>query len=108
PFPRVLGAEAQPAGTSAAPGPRRRRRAGGDRGGLASGKPEAEAVSPPGDDFDARSTYDAASRDYEDASRDFWQYISLRTVERLGLAAGERVLDVPLCRGSAALAPAER
>jgi len=50
--------------------------------------------------FDARSTYDEASRDYEDASRDFWQYISLRTVGRLGLVPGERVLDVPCGSGA--------
>jgi ubiquinone/menaquinone biosynthesis C-methylase UbiE len=65
-------------------------------------------VTPPGDDFDARATYDAASRDYEDASRDFWQYIPLRTVERLELQRGERVLDVPCGSGPSLLPAAER
>jgi len=44
--------------------------------------------------FDAKQTYDEASRDYEDASSDFWQYLSRRTVARLGLQPGERVLDI--------------
>jgi ubiquinone/menaquinone biosynthesis C-methylase UbiE len=44
--------------------------------------------------FDARQTYDAASHDYEDASSQFWQYLSRRTVDRLGLERGERVLDI--------------
>jgi cyclopropane fatty-acyl-phospholipid synthase-like methyltransferase len=46
-------------------------------------------------DFDPKQTYDEASRDYEDASRQFWQYLSTRTVDRLSLRPGERVLDVP-------------
>ncbi len=58
--------------------------------------------------FDAKSTYDAASRDYEDASRDFWQYISLRTVDRLDLQAGERILDVPCGNGPSLLLAAQR
>jgi ubiquinone/menaquinone biosynthesis C-methylase UbiE len=57
--------------------------------------------------FDPKSTYDEASRDYEDASRDFWQYISIRTVERLGLRPGERVLDVPCGSGASLLFAAE-
>jgi ubiquinone/menaquinone biosynthesis C-methylase UbiE len=44
--------------------------------------------------FDARQTYDAASHDYEEASREVWQYLSRRTVDRLGLDAGECVLDI--------------
>jgi ubiquinone/menaquinone biosynthesis C-methylase UbiE len=58
--------------------------------------------------FDPKSTYDEASRDYEDAARDFWQYISLRTVDRLGLAAGDRVLDVPCGSGASVVVAAER
>ena len=58
--------------------------------------------------FDPKSIYDEASRDYEDASRDFWQYISLRTVERLGVQAGERVLDVPCGSGASLVLAAER
>ncbi|HEX7167074.1 MAG TPA: methyltransferase domain-containing protein [Acidimicrobiales bacterium] len=57
-------------------------------------------------DFDPKATYDAASRDYEDASRDFWQYLSTRTVERLALRPGERVLDVPVGTGPSAIAAA--
>jgi ubiquinone/menaquinone biosynthesis C-methylase UbiE len=59
-------------------------------------------------DFDPRATYDAASRDYADASRDFWQYLSQRTVERLQLQPGDRVLDVPCGTGPSLLVAAER
>jgi AraC-like DNA-binding protein/ubiquinone/menaquinone biosynthesis C-methylase UbiE len=58
--------------------------------------------------FDARAVYDAASTDYEDASQDFWQYLSVRTVERLRLQPGERVLDVPCGTGPSLVAAAER
>ena len=52
-------------------------------------------------EFDARETYDAASRDYEDASSEFWQYLSRRTVSRLGLQPGEWVLDIACGTGPA-------
>ena len=58
--------------------------------------------------FDPKSIYDEASRDYEDASRDYWQYICLRTVERLGIVAGERILDVPCGSGASVVVAAER
>jgi ubiquinone/menaquinone biosynthesis C-methylase UbiE len=58
--------------------------------------------------FDPKSTYDEAARDYEDASREFWQYICLRTVELLAPAAGERVLDVPCGSGPSVVAAAQR
>lgn len=57
--------------------------------------------------FDPKSTYDEASRDYEDASREFWQYICLRTVERLAPVPGERVLDVPCGTGPSVIAAAQ-
>jgi len=56
--------------------------------------------------FDARQTYDAASRDYEDASSEFWQYLSRRTVSRLGLQPGERVLDIACGTGPGVVAAA--
>jgi len=58
--------------------------------------------------FDPKVTYDEASRDYEDSSRDYWQYLSIRTVDRLDLRAGERVLDVPCGTGHSLLAAARR
>lgn len=58
--------------------------------------------------FDPKATYDAASRAYEDASRDYWQYLSTRTVDRVQLRAGERVLDVPCGTGPSLVAAAER
>lgn len=58
--------------------------------------------------FDPQATYDAASLEYEDASRDFWQYLSLRTVDRLQLQPGEHVLDVPCGTGPSLIAAAER
>lgn len=58
--------------------------------------------------FDPRSTYDGAARDYEDAARDFWQYISIRTVERLDLRPGDRVLDVPCGSGASLVVAGHR
>jgi ubiquinone/menaquinone biosynthesis C-methylase UbiE len=58
--------------------------------------------------FDPKVTYDDASWDYEDASQDFWQYLSVRTVDRLGLRPGERVLDVPCGTGHSLIPAAQR
>src|SRR5688572_11935206 len=58
--------------------------------------------------FDPKATYDEGSRDYEDASREFWGYLSVRTVERLGLEPGQRVLDVPCGTGHSLIAAAEQ
>jgi ubiquinone/menaquinone biosynthesis C-methylase UbiE len=56
-------------------------------------------VSDPLRGFDPKATYDAASTDYEDASRDFWQYMSTRTVELAEPRPGETVLDVACGNG---------
>ena len=58
--------------------------------------------------FDPRLTYDDASADYETACRDFWGYMATRTVDRLALVPGDRVLDVPCGTGAALLSLAER
>jgi ubiquinone/menaquinone biosynthesis C-methylase UbiE len=56
----------------------------------------------------ARRTYDAAADHYDGAPLGFWERIGRRTVERLRLAHGARVLDVPCGSGSSALAAAGR
>ena len=58
--------------------------------------------------FDPKSIYDEASRDYESAARDFWQYISIRTVDMLDLKPSDRVLDVPCGSGASLVVAGER
>ena len=58
--------------------------------------------------FDPKSIYDEASRDYESAARDFWQYISIRTVDMLDLKPGDRVLDVPCGSGASLVVAGQR
>jgi len=56
----------------------------------------------------ARATYDAASDRYDDAANSFWGRFGAATVERLGLRAGDSVLDVCCGTGASALPAAER
>jgi 2-polyprenyl-3-methyl-5-hydroxy-6-metoxy-1,4-benzoquinol methylase len=49
--------------------------------------------------FDPKGTYDAASLDYEQASRAFWEQLSSRTVDLAAPMPGESVLDVPCGTG---------
>lgn len=56
----------------------------------------------------AGETYDAASDHYDDPALSFWDRTGARTVERIGLAPGARVLDVCCGAGASALAAARR
>jgi ubiquinone/menaquinone biosynthesis C-methylase UbiE len=53
------------------------------------------------------ATYTAAADHYDDAAEAFWGYFGRRTVERLALPAGTRVLDACCGTGAAALPAAE-
>jgi len=56
----------------------------------------------------AGETYDAASDHYDDPALSFWDRTGERTVERLSLRPGARVLDVCCGAGASALAAARR
>jgi len=55
----------------------------------------------------AASTYNAASDYYDHPANTFWGQFGRRTVTRLGLATGERVLDVCCGSGASAIPAAE-
>ncbi len=55
----------------------------------------------------AAATYDAAADHFDDEPLGFWDRIGQRTVDRLGLPAGAKVLDVGCGTGASALAAAE-
>jgi len=56
----------------------------------------------------AQTTYNAASDHYEDAPLAFWERYGWRTVERLNLTPGLKVLDVGCGTGASALPAAEK
>lgn len=55
----------------------------------------------------ARRTYDAAADSFDAPANAFWASTGRRTVERLGLAPGAQVLDLPCGTGASALPAAE-
>jgi ubiquinone/menaquinone biosynthesis C-methylase UbiE len=61
------------------------------------------------DDAKARATatYDAAADAYDDAANTFWDRFGRRTIDRLQLRPGERVLDVCCGSGASAIPAAE-
>src|SRR5580658_2167951 len=56
----------------------------------------------------AAATYNAASDHFDDPALSFWDRFGQRTVERLGLRPGEKVLDVCCGSGASALPAAAR
>lgn len=58
--------------------------------------------------FDPTTTYDEAVTEYEDASSEFWRYLSEHTVQLLDLQPGQRVLDLPCGTGHSVIPAAER
>ena len=56
--------------------------------------------------FDPKGTYDAASLDYEQASREFWEQLSSRTVALASPRPGDSVVDIPCGTGPSVVAAA--
>jgi ubiquinone/menaquinone biosynthesis C-methylase UbiE len=56
----------------------------------------------------ATATYDASADSYDDPFNTFWSRFGRRTIERLNLKAGDRVLDVCCGSGASALPAADR
>ena len=56
----------------------------------------------------AATTYNSAADHYDDPANSFWDWFGRRTVERLDLPPGAKVLDVCCGSGASALAAAEK
>jgi len=56
----------------------------------------------------AAATYNAAADAYDSAANSFWARFGQRTIDRLGLRSGERVLDVCSGSGASAIPAAEK